>query len=881
MSARAVALERTDYASQVQQTRQLLDTIDDTSLVDLTSMGIRNIRALKQRVAEIFPASNLPLLLLQGLIHLEDRTLNQERVAADLRVLFRGIKQISLYGTFMAAPAMVIHGYQNLLALAGKDIDSAFPDGPWQFYTQFGLREDAARHCVETIGFQQVAFGMSDLDQATCWVYAAMHMLFSYDGLLANEWDERVRLRLVDDLLAERAALLLGPSLPRKIEERERAINEQVELLRRTYRIRNTAAEWALLRPYGSPPDTSPLAYVDYRHRRFHTFFDNALRYLPDDVRSALEKRFEARRAHELPLYQHQLTLLMSLDADQYEDQRNAIPLEDAQIALLISGRYHLLPVCARDERGHLLVGPLDGWPNSVGSPMQLTPQGDGTYRDRSRRSVTIDRHGMVRAAGELVGRLRPPPLNVLKGQIDAILREGQRTGSVFAADAVDFTLAQAPRDRQRQLRSTLNATTQRAIGQLKSAPIVINWDTHDSAQPLGALRHTRRGCGDHGLTLLRTDRSVVFDMSHVVFDAMWGMALAEIMTRTAAGFAWQVARSRSTRSPAVAPLALTATPAFREAVRTSVRSVAEANAETTVIDVHAIIRLRKRLPKIELELTVNDLLLLARCAHAASYQPGKRAKAALAAIAGLPDGQALVEQIKREFAEEREINPPLLIPMDASAVDPRMRIFPATFINPQPTLPQHLIDCERLVQELRRNSSRKLRNDFDQKRRELYEQLQEFNAALRSLKDVTMRGQSFTTASLRLFGHLPGAMQNLIDLIPQKISILNEIIKGREVFSNVGKVAANVYEVATVSSISRFSSSRDDGDTKLLVWGMVTDASGRLSVTLRDFRPHVAPLRDQGRLDLAHELAQDYLDAYADSANQLVRCIQRVMAYR
>ena len=55
-------------------------------------------------------------------------------------MLFRETRQLGLYGTFLAAPALIIHGYQRLLTLAGKDPDSAFPDGTWQFYTEFGLR---------------------------------------------------------------------------------------------------------------------------------------------------------------------------------------------------------------------------------------------------------------------------------------------------------------------------------------------------------------------------------------------------------------------------------------------------------------------------------------------------------------------------------------------------------------------------------------------------------------------------------------------------------------------------------------------------------------------------------------------------------------------
>src|SRR5689334_13187417 len=234
MSVRAAGVDQAEFARQVWQTRQALDTIDDTSLVDLTHLAADDVRELKQELAEIFPASNLPAFLLQGLIQLDDRALKQDQVFADLRMLFRGSQQIGLYSTFLAAPALVLYGYQRLLALAGKDIESAFPDGPWQFYTQFGLREDAARHCVETTGFEQAAPGASALDAATCWTYAAMRVIFAYDDLLANEWDERMLPRTLDAVLERRAAAAMEKRLPRraKATEREQAIAEETARLR-------------------------------------------------------------------------------------------------------------------------------------------------------------------------------------------------------------------------------------------------------------------------------------------------------------------------------------------------------------------------------------------------------------------------------------------------------------------------------------------------------------------------------------------------------------------------------------------------------------------------------------------------------------------------
>src|SRR5690349_2981239 len=291
-------LDQTVYASQIRQTRQSLDTVKDSSLVSITGLGIGEVRTLKQEIAEIFPASNLPAFLLQGLLQLEDRTLKQDRVLADLRVLFRGTKQIGIYSTFLAAPALVLRGYQKLLALAGKDVESAFPDGLWQFYTQFGLREDAARHCVETTGFARSAPGASALDAATCWTYAAMRVFFAYDDLLANEWDERMLPRTFDALLERRAAAAVEKRLSRraKATEREQAIAEETARLRREYGIAELAAGWAARRPYGGPPDAPLGDYAAFRRVRFRAYLERALRGLPPDLRAELDQGFAERR---------------------------------------------------------------------------------------------------------------------------------------------------------------------------------------------------------------------------------------------------------------------------------------------------------------------------------------------------------------------------------------------------------------------------------------------------------------------------------------------------------------------------------------------------------------------------------------------------------
>jgi hypothetical protein len=85
---------------------------------------------------------------------------------------------------------------------------------------------------------------------------------------------------------------------------------------------------------------------------------------------------------------------------------------------------------------------------------------------------------------------------------------------------------------------------------------------------------------------------------------------------------------------------------------------------------------------------------------------------------------------------------------------------------------------------------------------------------------------------------------------------VVNEIARGDEVYSNVGRVAAG-------SSLSRFMSARDDGNTKDLVWGIMTDDQGRMIVTMRDFRPHVRLLVQANRIEMAQQVAQDYVVSY------------------
>ncbi len=78
---------------------------------------------------------------------------------------------------------------------------------------------------------------------------------------------------------------------------------------------------------------------------------------------------------------------------------------------------------------------------------------------------------------------------------------------------------------------------------------------------------------------------------------------------------------------------------------------------------------------------------------------------------------------------------------------------------------------------------------------------------------------------------------------------------------------------------LRRFITAKDDNWQKTLAWGVLTDDDDVVHLSLRDFRPHVAALAEQGRAALADQLAQDFLDAYADGFNAFVRELREITA--
>jgi hypothetical protein len=107
-----------------------------------------------------------------------------ETARRDVNLLFKGVEQVldqAAYGTLFAGPAAVLWGYQNLLRMVGQDPDDSFPQGTWQFYVEYALREDTARHATETHGFdsllKQHGIYLNPVDRTTAWAMACIHCL--------------------------------------------------------------------------------------------------------------------------------------------------------------------------------------------------------------------------------------------------------------------------------------------------------------------------------------------------------------------------------------------------------------------------------------------------------------------------------------------------------------------------------------------------------------------------------------------------------------------------------------------------------------------------------------------------------------------------------
>lgn len=777
-------LNRDYIEATIQTAGDLRQIATNLQLSDLTELSLPEIEEIAEQIARVVPAGNVPGIILSGLARMDGRNIERDESRKHINLLFKGVRlslDKAIYGAFFAGPAAVLYGYQQLLRISGKDIDSAFPDGTWQFYLEFALREDSAHHTNETTGFQAHApDGISEADQLAAWLLATANFVRQIPAVLENEWRERVILKTLADIAESQSA--------KKGAE-----------YRRLYR------HWEIRRPYHTVAGES---YPAHRRHMFDDFWRPNYESLRRNLRKVFDEKMQEQEAVSLPAYIRQMSWLAHLEPDTHSETRVPYSLDEAQIGIIYENRYYLVKLTAVTEL-------------------------------QSARRL---------AASILRSNSEQPPATL------------------------DLALVQMKRSEQAALRSQLDQATQQELRFLQNTPVFINWDLSSSAQPLSRIRQGRRGVGDQALTLFRTDSSMVFDQSHIFFDGTWGAAVAQILTGEALAWARSIDKQRRVKASGQLPYSPTLQISQKLAKQARRATISpEVSAETDAIDMQSIYELRKLLKQRSdlAQLTVNDLFILYRGVHAYNYRPSVELLQALEVFKKRRSAaaQRCYMAVSDALEKVQATNPSILIPIDASRNDPRERVFPTTFRNPLTdfvALHQEVMQALESVKQADGQSIRAVQQNFDEAQRKYLRMLGGFGELLTRYKEIALSGESTNTAIIKFLGHLPGPLQKLLNQLPGRFDVLNEIIKGEEVFSNTGRVAIG-------SSLRRFLTAKDDNHQKTFGWGLQTDDEDVAHISLRDFRPHVKILVEAGFEDLAYHVTQDYLDAYARGMNQYI----------
>lgn len=769
----------------------LRNTVRSLTINKLSEFSLVEIEPILEEVSHLTPAGNIPSLILSGLARLPGRKLPQKIVRRDIDLLFKGIEQTldkAVYTAMFGGPAAVIWGYQSLLKLSGKDPTDAFPEGLWQFYADYALREDTARHANETHGFdtilKQRRLHLDQVGRVTAWAMAAIHCLHQYEALLTNEWRERVLIRLLFEEMKDEAD-----------------VSYHLDL----YRL------WQRQLPYGLGPDAmAGESYPVYRRRKFDQFLANRLENIPPARRERWAGQVREAEQETLPAYLRQMSILAYLDPGPYGEMRASIPLEKAHIGLVYQGNYYLIPACS-------------------------------------------------------TGSNNPLPVEKVQSMVSAILSNEPEHPTGMPP------LAEIKRAAWPGLRRKLNGTLLESLDRLRLAPILLNLDPRTSQLPLSELRQADRGVGDHALTIFDTGKSFVFDQSHIFFDGGWGAALAEIMTQEALAWTDRLHQFQSLAPRLPEQLKFQFDSVDLELIQHAPRVRSEIGAETDLVDLAQMLKLRRRFKErnMLIRLTINDLLILYRAIHAATYEPDPALMTELNTLALDRTAHAAALSALEAINKARQINPTIAMPVDTSFYSPRDRLQPVTLEVPLQEL--KLLDWHRdtlaALRAYKKGQGDRgyLFDQFYKLRQQYLSHLTSLGIVLSEHKEKAMTSATGSLSTLKLLAHMPTPLQRMLDKVPGHFEPLNDLIKGREAFSNLGAVAP-------ASTLTRFISAKDDNDKKTLIWGAITDAGGVLRLSLRDFRPHVGLLIAAGYKELAGRITQDYLDSYARGLNIFIR---------
>lgn len=297
---------------------------------NVSELSLPEVDAVVDMVAKMIPAGNVPGLIASGLARLgSNNNPSQKEVKRDINMLFRGMNHMFDHAVFIAAfagPAQVIRGYHSLLQLTGKSPDAAFPEGTWQFYVDYALREDPARYAIETRGFDKALHDnkihLDDIDRITTWAMTAIQTLHHYPQLLENEWRERVYIREIINL-----------------SDDETHRDKYQKLFKK----------WLAVLPYRRMADArGDEDYPAYRRRKFDEWLFSSLTSLSREQKVEWMKRIKAAKSDEMPDYVRQMSIRSFLMPDQYAETRTPLDLESIHVAIVYGDHYYLIPICEK-----------------------------------------------------------------------------------------------------------------------------------------------------------------------------------------------------------------------------------------------------------------------------------------------------------------------------------------------------------------------------------------------------------------------------------------------------------------------------------------------------------------------------------------------------
>jgi hypothetical protein len=468
----------------------------------------------------------------------------------------------------------------------------------------------------------------------------------------------------------------------------------------------------------------------------------------------------------------------------------------------------------------------------------------------------------------------QPNDLDSVRSQIAAIVNHPSNKPPAGLIRFVNVKRSVIP-----ALRAKLHESIVRELDILKNAPIIVNGDQRPGQLPLTEIRQAERGTGDQAITIFDTGKSFVFDQSHIYFDGAWGAALAEIMTNEATAWARQMkaipAAKPSEKRPYRA-LIYFDSPDLQH-LDLAPKVTAETSAENDKVHIKQMLSLRKALQQRNerLHLTINDLLILYRAIHAATYEPSLALIRQLKELEADPKTRSAAQAALGSFDKGKHADPPIVIPIDASLRSPRERLYPMAFTVPLAELDilnLHKQCLQALEAYLEHRTSQETQHyqAFDAVQVRYLTMLAGFGEVMNKAKAIANSNETITAMTAKLVAPLPAALRNLLNQIPERIDILNDLIKGREIFSNVGVVVPS-------STLTRFITAKDDSDKKTLCWGVMTDAQGVMHLSLRDFRPHVGELERIGQHDLALRMTEDYLESYVKGLNRYIKELREI----